>query len=1180
VTAWQSRIPTLQVDPEEATDPVVRARAFQTDGKPERIEAGLRGAQVFITTEEDHLAEAARLEVPTVYVADGLAGQGIPEALGRFADGQLRVVRSQTPFRCDVALRELHEAIEEFAPGTLEDGLAESRKCRERLRHHLHGRLADLGHGGTKILPHAIGVDFFRVDHFDHIGDCRDLWCFADQSFDTVYSSHCLEDLWHPYQALDEWTRVLRPGGKLVLYLPLRDFYPNVGTPGANPGHKDDYIPEDVERFLLDLGHMDVVHAARQEAENSFEIVAQKRATRTWSFVQAGRPRPEVSVLVLGDLGGDHTRPVLDVVATVESCRVSLGNTPFEILVLQRHRLHGDDHAAVHDLQSRIPECRIVEDLDPLPYVQRVERLRQDARGDWLLIVTPGVIPTGDSLATLVRRAAEMSIDLAEPCLVDLCGQPQDPEQAPGSCVLVRSEAFPVGANRWTPYLTPLYWEGLKKDLQRSGRRVARVAEAVVHTPGWAGSSVRTRGPVRLRFDERLIASGPALSSLQSLPVVGEKVLLCILKTLGDCIFALPVVDQLVASIPGIKLTVLTEDPYAWVFVNHPGVAEVLTISVTSLEPVYLQEDAVLDVALGDRDFDRLIILSDRLDNVTYHHSGHDLRTFYGLQAGLAAECQRLPRIYLGRSARERAHRVLASEGVTKEYAVVHTRAGWSEKCPDLAVFEALARELQQRSDLAVLVIGGPSEKLELPGVVNLAGQLTQEESAAVISGANLFIGVDSGPLHIASAFGIPSLAIFAGSSLRVAPPLSPNSVAVQSPGSCALACGVSPCRQATCCAESIRAEHLLPHLKSLLEGQPGRSEWIGESPALLIRGPEGPELLRSDAACDPGLWGIPSRYPAYQVSELPSLLLPAPTLAERTAPAPAIRMPPLDETRVKQLLHQALEPWIANAAPASVSTEGAELLAFQQRVGDTIAATHHPVSRVQALRCLVIHAVQARHTLSVLKFMYLALDACGTLIRGAGGRPRPAFKATAAELLRDSMTMLTKQQDYLVILEHCIQLYEGAIGTLPEATLVISLAARASDGCEREGLLPTLQHIAEQQRSRLDDLDFEAARDLGNALARLGAWEEAETLYTDLLASTPLGRKHKAPFLLSRALLRSTLLEKVPLALMDLEELVVLLEEDGSDDRLAETVRAMQDNLRRQLLVSNTSAVVEQITS
>jgi tetratricopeptide (TPR) repeat protein len=173
-----------------------------------------------------------------------------------------------------------------------------------------------------------------------------------------------------------------------------------------------------------------------------------------------------------------------------------------------------------------------------------------------------------------------------------------------------------------------------------------------------------------------------------------------------------------------------------------------------------------------------------------------------------------------------------------------------------------------------------------------------------------------------------------------------------------------------------------------------------------------------------------------------------------------------------------------------------------------------------------------------------------------------------ALQLFSDTMTALTQRQDYLILLEQCTQLYEETVGELPDGDLVISLVARAIYGTDTQGLLPTLSRVVDQQRAALEDLDFPVAVDLGKALARLGAWEASEEHYTQALASASLGARHREPFLLNRALVRSARPERVSLAVEDLRELSGLLE-GKSDQRLAQTVRAMQENLQKQLLVN-----------
>lgn len=120
---------------------------------------------------------------------------------------------------------------------------------------YLQGVGLDIGAGMSPVWPSAIAID--NGHHFGERsagirGDGADLAMFADESLDYVFSSHTLE---HFQRAkvpaiLAEWSRVLKVGGHLVLYLPSANLYPRCGEEGANPDHKWDILPRDVEDIL------------------------------------------------------------------------------------------------------------------------------------------------------------------------------------------------------------------------------------------------------------------------------------------------------------------------------------------------------------------------------------------------------------------------------------------------------------------------------------------------------------------------------------------------------------------------------------------------------------------------------------------------------------------------------------------------------------------------------------------------------------------------------------------------------------------------------------------------------------------------------------------------------------------------------------------------------------------
>lgn len=70
-------------------------------------------------------------------------------------------------------------------------------------------------------------------------GDAQYLASLPDNSFDFVHSSHCLEHMHDPLEALKNWLRVLKPGGHLIVLVPDEDLYEQGTFPSTfNADHK------------------------------------------------------------------------------------------------------------------------------------------------------------------------------------------------------------------------------------------------------------------------------------------------------------------------------------------------------------------------------------------------------------------------------------------------------------------------------------------------------------------------------------------------------------------------------------------------------------------------------------------------------------------------------------------------------------------------------------------------------------------------------------------------------------------------------------------------------------------------------------------------------------------------------------------------------------------------------
>jgi predicted SAM-dependent methyltransferase len=125
---------------------------------------------------------------------------------------------------------------------------SETSKCRPRLACYCKGYGIDVGSGRDPITPSAIRVDM--PTPYSDVGPlpvqlgggATNLYWFADEMLDYVYSSHLLEDFDPVEPVLQEWIRVLKPGGSLIIFCPDQAAYSEhclaIGE-GENPHHEN-----------------------------------------------------------------------------------------------------------------------------------------------------------------------------------------------------------------------------------------------------------------------------------------------------------------------------------------------------------------------------------------------------------------------------------------------------------------------------------------------------------------------------------------------------------------------------------------------------------------------------------------------------------------------------------------------------------------------------------------------------------------------------------------------------------------------------------------------------------------------------------------------------------------------------------------------------------------------------
>ena len=106
----------------------------------------------------------------------------------------------------------------------------------ELLKGYVKGKILDIGAGQDPVTPGAV---IFDKPH----GNAENiLEHFERESFDTVFSSHCLEHINEPLLVIQDWFALVKPGGHLFVIVPDEDLYEQGHFPSIfNNDHKSTF---------------------------------------------------------------------------------------------------------------------------------------------------------------------------------------------------------------------------------------------------------------------------------------------------------------------------------------------------------------------------------------------------------------------------------------------------------------------------------------------------------------------------------------------------------------------------------------------------------------------------------------------------------------------------------------------------------------------------------------------------------------------------------------------------------------------------------------------------------------------------------------------------------------------------------------------------------------------------
>ena len=163
-----------------------------------------------------------------------------------------------------------------------------------------------------------------------------------------------------------------------------------------------------------------------------------------------------------------------------------------------------------------------------------------------------------------------------------------------------------------------------------------------------------------------------------------------------------------------------------------------------------------------------------------------------------------------------------------KNFIVIHPLTPWRPRAWPKERFAKVADWIVENRDLDVIFVGPENEKEEINKISsliraketrrvhNFANLVTIKQLAALIKRAKLFLGNDSGVMHIADAVEIPLIAIFGPQDPRRYSPISQNSKIIYHKVDC------SPCPQTKCnlkpsCMERIEVNEITQTIQMML---------------------------------------------------------------------------------------------------------------------------------------------------------------------------------------------------------------------------------------------------------------------------------------------------------------------------------------------------------------------------
>lgn len=124
------------------------------------------------------------------------------------------------------------------------------------------------GHDSISRFADLLGFDTCRNRDLPD-GDAQYLTGIEDLSFNFLHSSHCLEHMFEPKEAIENRVRVVKPGGYIIITVPDEEMYEHLHWPSRyNIDHKWSFtIYREMPRLPISINVFDLLKTISSSVE-------------------------------------------------------------------------------------------------------------------------------------------------------------------------------------------------------------------------------------------------------------------------------------------------------------------------------------------------------------------------------------------------------------------------------------------------------------------------------------------------------------------------------------------------------------------------------------------------------------------------------------------------------------------------------------------------------------------------------------------------------------------------------------------------------------------------------------------------------------------------------------------------------------------------------------------------